>query len=456
MRVQSLGFAFLSLNTRTSIRSSQQPRDPEVCSLGTERSVGIGSLRAAHTQTQDRWRRVPGARSLTAAVSAVLVPVGVPAIPGVWALAQAAQQPAVVPQALQRLQQEGVERQVADLLEFKVPAQRVQPPQAPAGRVQPRQDLVQPLEVVGQRLRGGRLQGRWAGPSLPLRPSSRTAPSNPALHPGTAPPSPPPPPPPPVRRSPPTNTTPPASPQGVWPCPLPLPAPPLLPPPRALPFRPPRPPPRGPTPPPPPPPCRPRPSPPLWAPPLCRPRPRLRCRRSVGCEVRCVSPQKSGDLGWETRRLSLIPLSPTAPGTPGPEPIPALTLSRGDLRRRGRGGGALSERRVWGGAYSQLQHVPQQHVPDSPVAACWGARGDFPGWRRADSIRASRATAPFPDGRGARGGLTRAPASAPPGAGSPCGTRRWGPRWRRAGPSGLRAWRPPRPPRAGTTAGERG
>ena len=67
------------------------------------------------------------------------VRVGVPGHRG----AQAAQQQAVVAQALQRLQQEGVERQVADLLQLEVAAQRLQPPQAPAGRLQLRQDLVQ-------------------------------------------------------------------------------------------------------------------------------------------------------------------------------------------------------------------------------------------------------------------------------------------------------------------------
>lgn len=49
--------------------------------------------------------------------------------------------------------------------------------------------------------------------------------------------------------------------------------------------------------------------------------------------------------------------------------------------------------------------------------------------------------------------VTRVPASAPPHAGSLCGTHRWGLCWRRAGSSGLRAWHPPWPQHCGTTAG---
>lgn len=95
------------------------------------------------------------------------VRVGVPGHRG----AQAAQQQAVVAQALQRLQQEGVERQVADLLQLEVAAQRLQPPQAPAGRLQLRQDLVQPLEVAGERLRAGWAERQRAPRLHPVSPS---------------------------------------------------------------------------------------------------------------------------------------------------------------------------------------------------------------------------------------------------------------------------------------------
>lgn len=87
--------------------------------------------------------------ALTAAVPEVHVA-------GRVVLAQALQDLLVVHEPVQRAQEEGVERQVAHLLQLKVPAQVLQPPRAPDAGLQGLQRLAVLPQVGSQLLEVGR------------------------------------------------------------------------------------------------------------------------------------------------------------------------------------------------------------------------------------------------------------------------------------------------------------
>lgn len=84
-------------------------------------------------------------------------------------LAQALQQPLVVHEPVQRAQQEGVERQVAHLLQLEVPAQVLQPPRAPDAGLQRLQSFAV-LPQVNRQLLG------WAGRQVRMRPTRPASP----------------------------------------------------------------------------------------------------------------------------------------------------------------------------------------------------------------------------------------------------------------------------------------
>lgn len=71
-------------------------------------------------------------------------------------LAEPLQHLLVVHEAVQRAQQEGVEGQVADLLQLKVPAEVLQPPGAPDAGLQHLQRLAVLPEVSCKRLEGSK------------------------------------------------------------------------------------------------------------------------------------------------------------------------------------------------------------------------------------------------------------------------------------------------------------
>lgn len=66
---------------------------------------------------------------------------------------------------VQRAQQEGVERQVAHLLQLEVSAQVLQPPRAPDARLQRLQSLAV-LPQVGRQLLGGERGRKTSAPAF--------------------------------------------------------------------------------------------------------------------------------------------------------------------------------------------------------------------------------------------------------------------------------------------------
>lgn len=100
--------------------------------------------------------------SLTAAVPEVCVA-------GRVVLAQALQDLLVVHEPVQRAQEEGVERQVAHLLQLEVSAQALQPPRAPDARLQRLQSFTVLPQVSRQLLVGARHERTRVPPGPTLR-----------------------------------------------------------------------------------------------------------------------------------------------------------------------------------------------------------------------------------------------------------------------------------------------
>lgn len=109
-------------------------------------------------------------RPLTSAVPEV-------AVAGRVVFAQSLQDLLVVHEPVQRAQEEGVERQVAHLLQLEVSAQALQPPGAPDARLQRLQRLAVLPQVSSQLLVGKTWRGRGregAGPGRPAESGSAT------------------------------------------------------------------------------------------------------------------------------------------------------------------------------------------------------------------------------------------------------------------------------------------
>lgn len=112
----------------------------------------LGHSHRARPEERPLQGRSRGAARLTSAVPEV-------GLVGRVVLAQPLQDLLVVHEPVQRAQQEGVERQVAHLLQLEVSAQVLQPPGAPDARLQRLQGLAVLPQVHSQLLLGPKDKG---------------------------------------------------------------------------------------------------------------------------------------------------------------------------------------------------------------------------------------------------------------------------------------------------------